>query len=125
MQPYFTIDVEPKVDLILIRMGGFFAENDISDFRQALGEKIKELHCLPNDHITHCNVVDMKIQTQDIVSAFSKVVGDWRFRSKRLAFVTGSTLARMQTQRLTDREGVVFFTDDDAARTWLLSPSNA
>lgn len=120
MDARFTIDVKPELNLVQIKMGGFYSEPDIQEFRHALSEKMRALRCIPNEHLTLCNVVDMKIQLQEIVGAFSKVVGDPKFRSKRLAFVTGSTLARMQTQRLTTREGVAFFTDEAEAQAWLL-----
>ena len=67
-----------------------------------------------------CDVSAMKIQTQDMGGVFSNIVGDSAFRSRKLSFVTGSTLARMQTRRLTNLEGVAYFTDVDEARTWLL-----
>lgn len=120
MDANYTIDVQPSLNLVKIKMGGFYNEPDIHAFRFTLTEKMRSLRCGANQHLTLCNVVDMKIQLQAIVDAFSKVVGDPRFRSKRLAFVTGSTLARMQTQRLTTREGVAFFTDEAEARAWLL-----
>lgn len=62
----------------------------------------------------------LKIQAQDIVDAFSRVVGHPRFRSQRLAFVTGSSLSRLQTRRLADREGGEFFGAVADAEAWLL-----
>ncbi len=120
MDAHFSIEIEPERCLIHIRMGGFFNNEDVSGFRSELTERLDQLGCRPNDHLTLCDVSAMKIQTQDMVSVFSTVVGDPFFRSRKLAFVTGSTLARMQTRRLTNREGVAYFTDPDEAKTWLL-----
>ena len=119
----FSIMVEPALDLVRIEMGGFFSEADIGAFRFALETRMAALTCEPNQHVTLCDVSAMKIQTQDIVTAFSKVVGHATFQSRRLAFVTGSSLARMQTRRLTDRAGVEFFVDAALAEAWLLDPS--
>ncbi len=120
MDAEFSIAVDPTRDLLRITMGGFFSEADIGAFRFALETKMEALTCDANDHLTLCDVSAMSIQAQEIVAAFSKVVGHPTFRSKRLAFVTGSSLARMQTRRLTSRAGVEFFNDRSAAEAWLL-----
>lgn len=116
----FTISVEPP-DLVRMEMGGFFSEDDIRAFRQVLDLKLRALRCPPNAHLSLVDVRAMKIQRQEIVAAFAGLVGHPEVRSKRLAFVTGSSLARMQTRRLTDRPGVAFFTDIAQAEAWLKS----
>lgn len=121
MDAHFTITVDAPQDMVRIAMGGFFSDADIGAFRFALEAKMAALHCGPNQHLTLVDVRDMKIQTQEIVSAFSKVVGHPKFHSRRLAFVTVSSLARLQTRRLTDRAGVEFFTDIPVAEAWLLA----
>jgi len=120
MDAHFSIEIEPERCLLHIIMGGFFGNEDVSEFRNDLTESLYRLGCSLNDHLTLCDVSAMKMQTQDMVGVFSNVVGDPVFRSRKLAFVTGSTLARMQTRRLTNREGVAYFTDADEAKTWLL-----
>lgn len=120
MDAHFSIVIEPERCLVHIIMGGFFSNEDVSDFREELTERLYRLGCSPNDHVTLCDVSAMKIQTQDMVVVFSNVLGDPVFRSRKLAFVTGSTLARMQTRRLSNREGIAYFTDVDEGRTWLL-----
>ena len=119
MHAQFSIAIDANRDLVRIEMGGFFSEADIGAFRFALETKMEALTCAANEHLTLCDVSAMKIQAQDIVTAFSKVVGHPKFHSKRLAFVTGSSLSRMQTRRLTDRSGVEYFTERSAAEAWL------
>ena len=121
MSASFSISIEPDYDLIRIDIIGFFSGDDVTRFTHELGFFMGRLRCRPNAHITLCNVSGMKIQSQEMVAAFSKVVGDPVFRSRKLAFVTGSTLARMQTRRLTDRDGVAYFTEAADARAWLLA----
>ncbi|KQR80795.1 STAS/SEC14 domain-containing protein [Sphingomonas sp. Leaf343] len=116
---HFSITIDPALHLMSIRMGGFFSEADVAGFDALLRDKVKTLTCGPNEHVTLVDVSDMKIQLQDIVQMFAKIVSTPRHRSRRLAFVTGSSLARMQTRRLTDRPDVEFFTDPDAAKAWL------
>ena len=121
----FEISVEPEIDLVNIAMSGFFVDIDVKAFAFALESKMAQLRCGPNHHLTLCDVRGMDIQTQNIVASFAQIVGHPKFRSKRLAFVTRSSLARMQTRRLTDREGVTFYTDMAEARKQLLNPSGA
>lgn len=102
-----------------LTMGGFFAPADVEAFVRVLAAKLRELGTAPNDHLMLVDVRTMKIQTQEIVAAFTGVVGSPLLRSKRLAFVTGSSLSRLQTRRLTNREGVCFFDQIEAAETWL------
>lgn len=116
----FSISVEPQANLVRIEMGGFFSQGDMAAFQAMLESKVETLDCPPNEHLTLCDVSAMKIQTQEMVGAFSQIVGHPKFRSKRLAFVTGASLARLQTRRLTNRDGVEFFMHLTAAEAWLL-----
>jgi hypothetical protein len=116
----FSVSVDPQINLVWIEMVGFFTESDVAEFTQQLDIEMETLRCLPNEHLTLCDVSGMNIQAQEIVAQFSKVVGNDRFRSKRLAFVIGPTLVRKQAERLADRAGVQFFKDIDEAQTWLL-----
>ena len=121
MNAHFSITVDPTIHLLSIRMGGFFSQADVGAFDADLRQKVPTLNCGANDHITLVDVTEMRIQLQDIVAMFAKIVSTPQNRSKRLAFVTGSSLARMQTRRLTDRPDVEFFTDLDTARAWLFA----
>ena len=124
MSANFSIVIEPSADLIRVKMGGFYSEADVAAFTAELTAKMQALRCAPNQHSMFCDVSEMNIQSQEIVGMFSKVVGHPKFRSKLLAFVTGSTLARLQAQRLTSREGVEFFSDVDDAETWLFGATD-
>ncbi|RYD55045.1 MAG: hypothetical protein EOP60_06665 [Sphingomonadales bacterium] len=100
-------------------MGGFFAQADVQGFVRELRTRLADLSTAPNAHLMLCDVRQMRIQTQEIVSAFAGVVGNAEFRSRRLAFVTGSSLSRLQARRLTSREGVQFFDNVEEAEGWL------
>lgn len=105
-------------------MSGFFTKPDIEAFVLDLNQKMHQLAMPLNEHLMLCDVRGMKIQTQDIVTSFAGVVGHSKFRSKRLAFVTGSSLSRMQAKRLTTREGVSYFSDIVEAEAWLFHGSD-
>lgn len=121
MDAKYEIAAEPERDLVRMTMSGFFSLGDVARLdRERLGA-YSRLTCRPNDHLTICDVSGMKIQSQDVVAAFTRMASDPRYASRKLAFVTGSSLARMQTRRVTDREDVAYFTDMREAESWLFS----
>jgi hypothetical protein len=121
MEAKFAICADDRRDALLITMSGFFRPSDVEAFTQDLRAARSRLSCLANQHLTLCDVRQMKIQSQEIVAAFAQVVGASGLRSRKLAFVTGSSLARLQAKRLTDREGVRFFSDPNEAEHWLFA----
>ncbi len=119
MTGWFTVQVEREACLIRLTMGGFFESMTIVKMRSDLIQAISDLPCEANAHVTLCDIREMDIQTQERVGEFTKLVGGDAVRSRRLAFVTAKSLARMQAKRLTSRDGVEFFTDIVAAERWL------
>ncbi|MDO6414321.1 hypothetical protein Q4F19_07995 [Sphingomonas sp. BIUV-7] len=84
-----------------------------------MAEAVAGLGCLPNQHLTICDIRGMAIQSQEAVGRFSQLVGTEKVRSRKLAFVTTKSLARIQARRLTDRREVEFFDTIVAAEVWL------
>ncbi|MGC6328922.1 hypothetical protein ACNI3R_05555 [Rhizorhabdus sp. FW153] len=121
VQGWFAIEVEKDLKLIRLTMGGFFESATIVEMRARMVEAIATLACAANDHLTLCDICEMDIQSQERVGEFAKLVGSDDVRSRRLAFVTARSLARLQAKRLTSREGVAFFTDKGEAVDWLTS----
>jgi hypothetical protein len=124
MSAEFSIDVDPAQSLVRIRMSGFFAPEDIAAFLAARREAHARLTCGPNEHLTLNDLRDMKIQAQESVELFRDLLADPAFRSRRLAFVIGRTLARTQLGRALDRRYARTFEDPWAAEAWLLSGSD-
>lgn len=122
MSATFSIHVDPLRDLVRIRMSGFFTIADIEDFLVAREQAHEALRCGPNQHVTLNDVSEMKIQSQEIVAAFQAMLAAPAYRSRRLAFVTGSTLARGQLLRAAVGREVRCFDDVPSAEDWLLQP---
>lgn len=120
MRGWFKIEDEKSSCLIRLTMGGFFDSDTIARMKQQLVRAIATLPCIPNGHVTLCDIREMNIQSQERVDDFSRLVGSSDIRSRRLAFVTAASLARLQARRLTDRDGVEFFSDPAVALEWLL-----
>ena len=119
MSAQYQIDVEPKRNLVKIRMAGFFTERDIEGFLAARRLAHAKLRCGPNEHVTVNDIRDMKIQSQEIVEAFRTMLAEPEYRSRRLAFVVSPTLARTQVIRAIAGRDARCFEDSWAAEAWL------
>ena len=101
-------------------MGGLFTHDDIAAFIAARREAHLELGCPPNAHLTLNDVRGMKTQPADIVAAFHELLAAPEYRSRRLAFVIGSTFTLSQLMRAATGRTVRWFEDPAAAEAWLL-----
>ncbi len=125
MEPYFNIDVDVARDLVLIRMGGFFGPEAIERFITARNAAHSRLRCAPNQHMTLNDLTHMSIQSQEMVLSFRQMLADPTHRSRKLAFVHASTLARMQLQRAAASRDVAYFRTAEEAEAWLCSDESA
>lgn len=122
MSGEYSIQVEPKRDLVRIRMGGFFTPEDMQGFIEARRVAHQQLTCGPNRHLTINDIRDMKIQSQDMVDAFRDLLAAPAYRSRRLAFVVSPTLARTQLARTIAGRNARCFEDFWSAEAWLFGP---
>jgi hypothetical protein len=105
MSATFSIDAEPELDLVRITMAGLFTSEDIKAFYEARDIAHAKLTCRRNWHLTINDLRGMKIQPQESVVRFQQMLGAPEYRSRRLAFVIGRTLARSQLQRALSERG--------------------
>ncbi|WP_425228702.1 hypothetical protein [Sphingomonas sp.] len=119
MQPRFEFSVDVARSLVLTRLSGFFDDAAIRGYLLARKAVFARLRCGPYQHLSLTDIRDMAIQTQEVVQRWGQVLADPMYRSKRLAFVTASTLARMQLQRAIGSRDAQVFTDMDEAERWL------
>lgn len=105
-------------------MGGLFGPDDIQGFLAARKAAHAKLICPRNAHLTLVDSREMKIQSQDMVTAFQGVLATPEYRSRRLAFVIGRTLARSQLLRALSGRGAYCFETFLEAEAWLFSPAD-
>ena len=121
MTARFSFEVDPERDLVRISMGGFFRPADIAAFVEARRVAHQALRCGPNQHLTINDIRQMSIQSQDVVDAFQAMLAAPDYRSRRLAFVVGYTLARAQVIRALESRTARCFEDPAEAEAWLLA----
>lgn len=122
MDATFSVSADPSRNLIRIALSGFLTPEVTRRFLEARAEAHRRLRCAPNQHATVADLRGMAIQSQQIVERFGGVLGDPVYRSRRLALVTPSTLARMQVYRAAGNRDARFFTDPGEAEAWALEP---
>jgi hypothetical protein len=121
MSARYHVEVDPDHDLVRIKLSGFFLPEDVQGFLEARRAAHALLRCGPNQHLTINDVTAMKIQPQETVAAFREVLSAPEYRSRRLAFVTGPTLARSQLMRALVNRDARCFEDHFLAEFWLFS----
>jgi hypothetical protein len=120
MSDKFSISVDPRHGLVSIVMKGFFSRKDLDAFVEARREAHSALGWPRNAHVTLNDVREMKIQAQDTVDSFQRILADPEYRSRRLAFLVKATLARLQLERaLAGRADARCFEDLAEAEAWL------
>ena len=121
MSASYHVEADPDRNFVRIKLSGFFLPGDIQGFLEARRAAHATLRCGLNQHLTIADVTAMKIQPQETVAAFCEVLSAPEHRSRRLAFVTGPTLARSQLMRTLVNRDARCFEDHFLAELWLFS----
>ena len=118
----FSIDHDVAREFVRIRLFGFFSVGDIERFE---AELLSVHRRMGSGHrggpLTITDVTEMSIQSQEVVTRWGEFLANPNHRSRRLAFETGSTLARMQLERASAGRGARVFTDAAEAERWLFT----
>ena len=120
MQPFHRITVDVQRSLLRFELGGFFDDAAFGRFAADRAAAFRRRRCGPNEHLTLVDVSACLIQSQDMFGAFRSFFTDGPSRSRRMALVVGSSLARMQVRRLlAGRDSVACFERESEALAWL------
>jgi hypothetical protein len=125
MNAAYAFEIDRAKELVRITLSGFFTKDDIQSFLADRTRAHAELGCAPNMHLTCTDIRDMKIQAQEMVASFHEMLAAPEFRSRRLAFVVGPTLARTQLVRAIGERNARCFFDRETAEAWLLEGDEA
>ena len=121
----FEFIADPRRGIVEIQMSGFFAEEAVPSIAPGMADALRQLYCKPNHHMTLVDVTGCQIQSQEVVTQFQKLVTNPAFRSRRLAFVTGSSMIKMQLRRfISDDSYARIFGDHSSARCVAGSPTD-
>ncbi|MBN8808521.1 MAG: hypothetical protein J0I47_09875 [Sphingomonas sp.] len=123
MSGQFVARCDSDRNLIQYTLDGFFGPDDLGTIQAERRAAHDQLHCGPNQHVTLCDVRGCKIQSQAVLAMFRTIVGEESGRARRLAFVTGESLARTQVRRIRDADPqrIGVFETSELAERWLLA----
>jgi hypothetical protein len=120
MHASHSVDVDPDRGIVRYTLAGFFDDASLAAFRADRAAKLPLLRTPPNQHLTLCDVSRCSIQSQEALAVLRGMLGEPRWRARRLAFVVGGALARMQVRRVVPTSADVRWFDDLAsAEQWL------
>lgn len=119
MAGHFTIGIDSPRNLLRVCMSGFYSVEDVQRYHAAVDEASIALGGPPSRQRMICDVTEMRIQAQDVVAAFQQVMGDPKYRARRVAFVVATSLARMQVQRVAGDRVAQLFDNEADAEAWL------
>lgn len=114
----FTIQTDPRCRLIRITLCGMLTVADVKELYRQEHAAILAMGCPLGEQLVLVDLSECPLQLQDIVAAFQQAMNS-SAKAKRLALVTGSSLARMQARRITSRADAALFETEDEALAWL------
>ena len=123
MDASYEITIEPERGLLRIVVGGFLSTEDLAGILAAKQAALVRLAMPPNTHLALCDFSACKLQSQDVVQMCRSAIADPRFMARRIVFVIGSSLARMQLRRMLVRDDAAFFETMAEAEAWLFDES--
>jgi len=121
MDAKFSFQIDRPRGLVRITMAGFFKRADIDAFVEARRRAHEALGLPRHAHLTLNDIRGMTGQMQSTVDAFYELLAAPQYRSRRLAFIVRTTLARSQVLRALASRNARCFTDPAAAEAWLLT----
>ncbi len=124
MSATYKIRVDRERRLFSLTLTGFFEVNEVAALLEDVRAAVASFP-QANQHVTLCDVSECKLQPQEVIGAFQAHLSEARFRSRRLAFVTGASLARMQVRRLLERGHARCFDTVAEAEAWLSMSEDA
>lgn len=121
MNANYSFDVDRARCVVRIKLGGFFGTADVACFSAQLERAQRLLPPTRARHVTLCDISECRIQLQEVVDGFRKLLENPQLMSRRIAFVTGASPAKMQIRRLITRDSARAFDTAAAAERWLLA----
>ena len=126
MEASFSFRVDPARDLVHVVLAGFFSADAVAQFTAVRDAEMAKLRCGRNEHLTLVDIRDMKIQSQDSVNDFQRVLSNPQTRGRAIAFVVAQSLARQQALRVAaGRRHAAYFDTMEAAERWLFDENRA
>jgi hypothetical protein len=121
----FTVDADPRQQILRITMSGFFEPAQIAELRDGVVTALAQLRCPPGRHLTLVDIRQMDIQSQEAVAHFEQLLSTPQVRSRKIGFVVARSLARLQIKRAASQRDAEYFENVADAEAWLTCQTEA
>lgn len=122
MNGTYSIEIEPEIGFIRYTLAGFFDSVSLAALSEERLTKLRLLKRPGGLHVTLCDVSRCAIQSQETLAVLGAMFAQPEWPARRVAFVVGGALARMQVRRLVENvPNVEWFEDAASAEAWLKS----
>jgi hypothetical protein len=119
----FSIDYDATRALVRARMWGFMTPDEVIGFSRQEQQIVADMGCGSGEFLLLIDTDGAVIQSQEVVAGFMELVANSPLKARRIAVVRGSSLTRMQTQRiLMIRDNAAIFATMPEAEEWLFAP---
>ena len=119
----FSIDFDATRVLVRAKMWGFMTPEEVLDFSEQEQRIVADMGCGSGEFLLLIDTEGAVIQSQEVVAGFMDLVANSPLKARRIAVVRGSSLTRMQTQRiLMIRDNAAIFAAMPEAEEWLFAP---
>ena len=119
----YTVTADPGRKLVTIALRGMLSNEEVAALYREEYDAIRAMGCRLGEHLALVDLTECKLQLQEVATAFQARM-EGRGRARRLALVTGSSLAAMQARRITKRAGARVFPTRAEAESWLFAPED-
>lgn len=121
----YDIPVDRLHNLVEARFAGFFTPEQSAEATIAVRDAVRSLGKAVGQHVTLYDVTDVQVASGATIEAMQRAFADpaaQHLAARKVAFCTGSALARIQAQRLrTARSDIGVFATRKEALAWLLA----
>lgn len=123
----FRVQVNAALGLFETAMIGFWSLEDVREFGAAVAAAARRIQqetgAAP---ISICDYTRAETQSREVAEALAAMMRNPPVRSRRVAIITRSPLARLQARRLVaERPEIAFVDTRDEALAWVLATGDA
>ena len=123
ISPDFEIRTDPARKMMRIVLRGFWDEDTIARYDQALnkaGQEMTATGCALQDLLVFVDARALKTQARDLIASYQSRFGAADRQPRRIATITSNALQKLQAQRVAFANQRIF-EDERQAMEWLLS----
>lgn len=115
----YQITLTPQDHLIELVMSGFLSLEEVHCLFDEEQRRARDISPPDGGHGLLVDVTGLCLQSQDVFTLFQRLLNAAPCPARRIALLTGLSIARMQARRLSDSPRIATFRNRTDALAWL------